>query len=302
MEGDDEHVRPRPAEVPDLHAVQSTPEVEVHVAKQEKAGSVRGKLIDIERVQAYIPMAQRFVPARQLVSEKSQVFVTAEDVAVFLVLLEFFTEHPNPDGSMPYKRFAGLWQKLYDDGEVNRQFDNKRFAWIRNRVSSQGGIAWEDVTYCPGVGDEKGKATKWKASEELLALMREYAGVGSGVDAGNECETSSGGVRLVYAGVECPAESETNSGEVRLLDAGAECPAESETSSGGIRLVIYHNHHAKVSGSRISTIDSLWQQMPLSNLQNVGLRPVLVFPKHDHVYLEDYWDELKAAGLGWMAA
>ena len=249
--------------LPERYPVQSTPEVEVHVEKQEKAGSVRGKLIDIERVQKYLPLAQRFVPEpQQLVSEKSQVFVNADDVAVFLVLLEFFTEHPNPDGSMPYKRFAGLWQKLYDDGEVKRQFDNKRFAWIRNRVSSLGGIEWEDVTYSVGFGDVKGKAAKWQASEELRALMREYAVAGSDVDAGDECDTSGG--------------------EVRLL--------------------IYHNHNARVSESGISTIDSLWKKMPISNLCHVGLRPVLVFAKHDHVYLEDYLDELKAAGLEWMAA
>ena len=26
-------------------------------------------------------------------------------------------------------------------------FDNKRFAWIRNRVSEKGGIEWIDTTY-----------------------------------------------------------------------------------------------------------------------------------------------------------
>ena len=68
---------------------------------------------------------------------------------------------------MPYKRFAGLWQRLYLDGDVSRAFDNKRFAWIRNRVSDMGGIEWEDVTY------GEGKAAKWKASGELLGMMRE---------------------------------------------------------------------------------------------------------------------------------
>ena len=103
--------------------------------KQATAASVRGNLIDRDRFQKYLPLAQRFVPEPELVSKKSRVWVTAEDVAIFLVLLEFFGENPNEDGSMPYKRFAGMWQKLYEDSDVSRSFDNKRFAWIRNRVS-----------------------------------------------------------------------------------------------------------------------------------------------------------------------
>ena len=94
-------------------------------------------------------------------------------MAIFLVLLEFFGENPNPDGSMPTKRFAGLWQRLYLDGDVTRAFDNKRFAFVRNRVSDMGGIEWKDVTY------GEGKAAKWKASGRLREMMESYAGGGA---------------------------------------------------------------------------------------------------------------------------
>ena len=153
--------------LPELYPVEVTVEVKKSVEKQEAAGSVRGKHIDKERFRLYLPLAQRFLPSSEPVSAKSRVCVTAEDVAIFLVLLEFFAENPNPDGSMPLKRFAALWQRLYLDGDVTRAFDNKRFAFVRNLVSDKGGIEWEDVTY------GEGKAARWKASGGLLALMRE---------------------------------------------------------------------------------------------------------------------------------
>jgi hypothetical protein len=157
------------ADLPVKYPVESVPEVEIHVKKQEAGASIRGKLIDKERMQNYLPLAQRFVPVRELVSRKSRVWVTAEDMAIFLVLLEFFGENPNEDGSMPYKRFKVLWDRLYKDGDVARAFDNKRFAWLRNRVSQRGGIEWQDATYC------ENRAAKWKASGQLLELLFLYS-------------------------------------------------------------------------------------------------------------------------------
>ena len=166
--------------LPERYPVAATPEVKKSVKQQAAAASVQGKLIDRELFQQYLPLAQRFVPEPQLVSKRARLWANAEDVAIFLVLLEFFGKNPNEDGSMPQKRFAGLWDKLYQDGEVSRSFDNKRFKWIRNRVSDQGGIEWQDATYCWG------RAAKWKASSQLQALMDGYAG------RGVELETSGG--------------------------------------------------------------------------------------------------------------
>ena len=72
--------------LPELYPVEVTVEVKENVKKQASAASVQGKLIDKERFQKYLPLAQRFLPAPELVSAKSRVFVTAEDVAIFLVL------------------------------------------------------------------------------------------------------------------------------------------------------------------------------------------------------------------------
>ena len=253
--------------LPELHPVEATVEVKQSVKKQASAASVQGKLIDKQRFRTYLPLAQRFLSAPELISAKSRVFVTAEDVAIFLVLLEFFGENPNEDGSMPYKRFAGLWNKLYQDGDVGRCFDNKRFAWIRNRVSEKGGIEWVDTTYSVGFRDVKGKAAKWKASAELKALMEVYSGRAVTVEANGKSV----------------AESESQKDSAVLLAINNQLPLE-------------------LSGSRIPDLDSLWLQMPIANLKHVGLRPVLVSPVSKEWTLADHMDELVAAGFGWMAA
>jgi hypothetical protein len=215
--------------LPERYPVEATVAVKKSVKKQAAAASVIGNLIDKEHFQKYLPLAQRFVPTSELVSARSRIWVTAEDVAIFFVLLEFFSDNPNPDGSMPCKRFAGMWNKLYQHGEVSRSFDNKRFAWIRNRVSECGGIEWEDVTYCPGIGDEKGKAAKWMVSSQLREMMGEYAG--------------------------SQVEEQVNS---------------------EVSLSIKNTSYSKLGGSSPSPIESLWENMPIANSQNVGLRPVMV--------------------------
>jgi hypothetical protein len=265
--------------LPELYPVEATVEVKQSVKKQASAASVQGSLIDKERFQKYLPLAQRFLSAPELISAKSRVFVTAQDVAIFLVLLEFFGANPNEDGSMPYKRFAGMWDKLYQDGDVNRCFDNKKFAWIRNRVSEKGGIDWIDMTYSVGFRDVKGQAAKWKASAELLALMEGYSG------------------RAI--------ESEAN----RKSECGNNAPIESQASAGiesqgnsAVLLTIHNQLPLELSGSRIPDLDSLWLQMPIANIKNVGLRPVMVANVSKEWTLADHMDELVAAGFGWLAA
>lgn len=248
--------------LPELHPVADTVEVKKSVKKQDAAASVRGKLIDRDMFRRYLPLAQRFVPTPEPVSADSRVLVTAEDAAIFLVLLEFFSDNPNPDGSMPSRRFETLWKKLYLDGDVTRCFDNKRFAFVRNRVSKMGGIEWEDATYSMGVGDKKGTAAKWKASSQLRELMREY-------------------------------------GESR---AGSEVGGAGLEGSGDVLLSVNNNKQRKLSGNSPVTMESLWAKMPIANRQNVGLRPVMVTTGSEKWVLADHLDGLEALGLSWMAA
>jgi len=94
---------------------------------------------------------------------------TDEDGAIFLLLLRFFTNHMNKDGTLPTARFEALWTALYDCGDIKRAWNAKRYAAIRNRLSGLSVddaklLTWEDETFCMG------RACKWRASAALLSL------------------------------------------------------------------------------------------------------------------------------------
>ena len=111
-------------------------------------------------------------------------WVTTYDAAVFLALHEYFTTNPLPENANPVARWQGLWNALYKCGDITRAFDPKRFAFLRNLISDEGGVEWIDRQYIPGSKDEgiKGKCCKWKASDDMMDLMAEYsAGTGGSV-------------------------------------------------------------------------------------------------------------------------
>jgi hypothetical protein len=93
-------------------------------------------------------------------------------MAVFLLLLRFFTNNMNENGTLPWARFEGLWAALYRAGDVERAFNPKRFAAIRNHLSSlvvdgEALLEWEDETYSAG------QACKWRASEKLMRMIEQ---------------------------------------------------------------------------------------------------------------------------------
>ena len=111
-----------------------------------------------------------------------RVAVTIEDVAVFLLLLRFFTNNMNENRTLPWARFERLWNALYQAGDVERAFNPKRFAAIRNHLSSlvvdgEVLLEWEDETYSLGWWEGetyiKGQACKWRASEKLMEMIEE---------------------------------------------------------------------------------------------------------------------------------
>lgn len=60
--------------------------------------------------------------------------------------------------------------------DISRPFDHKRFAAIRNYLSSLGLLDWQDNKYRPGWTDwdgqyHGGKACRWQASELLIQML-----------------------------------------------------------------------------------------------------------------------------------
>jgi hypothetical protein len=123
----------------------------------------------------YLTLAKLLMENHQLPTTNKSV-VTAEDVALFIMFLKFFSGNMNPDGSLPFARFEKFWNAVFETGDIDRGFQANRFCVIRNYLSSLGLIEWEDASYRVGqVGTDGkrrgGKAAKWKGSQMLWDLI-----------------------------------------------------------------------------------------------------------------------------------
>jgi hypothetical protein len=142
--------------------------------------SVSGCFLSEHEVQkadtTYLVLAKLLMENHRM-STSSKCVVEAEDMALFIMFLKFFSENMNQDGSLPFARFERFWNAVHESGDIDRGFQANRFCVMRNYLTSLGLIEWKDATYRVGqVGaDGKrrgGKAAKWKASQMLLDLIR----------------------------------------------------------------------------------------------------------------------------------
>ncbi len=144
--------------------------VEEKKAKRIAAGSIRGTHIDASVLPKYVAFAEELLGHQPLRTSGRSV-VTAEDLGIFFILLKFFSLNMNSDGSLPTARFRALWDAMFKKGDIDRAFDFKRFAVMRNYLSSMGLLDWQDERYVYSGGNQKGQAAKWRASEELLQAL-----------------------------------------------------------------------------------------------------------------------------------
>ena len=76
-----------------------------------------------------------------------------EDFAVFLMLLRFFTNNMNADGSLPVARWREMWMALQGAGDVDRAWCHHRFARMRNFLTRKDLLDWEEEDFVAGVVD-----------------------------------------------------------------------------------------------------------------------------------------------------
>ncbi|QDT95288.1 hypothetical protein [Gimesia aquarii] len=142
-------------------------------------GSISGKHISQDELGHlnghYRQVAESLLEVHALKTSGKTV-ATIEDVAIFLMLLKFFTENMNTDGSLPVNRWSEMWKSVFVLGDINRAFCPQRFKTIRDHLSGLGLLDWEDETYRIGWTDEdgkyhKGKACKWRASKEFMVKL-----------------------------------------------------------------------------------------------------------------------------------
>ncbi|MHB0958245.1 MAG: hypothetical protein ACYC0X_12265 [Pirellulaceae bacterium] len=163
-----------------LPIVEKEKKARVAKAGPQIVGSICGKAISDEELKTlggpYREVGETLLEAHKL-ETAGRTVVRVEDIAIFLLLLKFFTNNMNGDGSLPVERFKKMWQALYEAGDVDRAFCPQRFKVIRDYLSSLGLLDWQDETYCLGwyehTGEyHKGKACKWRAGEQLMAMLK----------------------------------------------------------------------------------------------------------------------------------
>jgi hypothetical protein len=210
------------------------------------SGSIGGTLISEEELAQiaeqghYRKVAITLVESHVLKTSGRSV-VTAEDLAAFLLLLKFFTDRMNADGTLPVRRFEGLWTGLYEAGDLERAFDCHRFKAIRDYLSDLGLIDWEDHTFVMPRIDEtgqirKGRACKWKAGASLMEMldsekwttMTEIAEGLDGVDESDNSIHKGGEEKASFVGtgyeVTSPGDHEGERGEAPFVGTEESSP------------------------------------------------------------------------------
>ncbi len=145
-----------------------------------RAGSTSSKLFNKEQLSGLEQGGRHFKLASKLMVGKSFAIghrknVTVYDLAVTLMLGEFFTNNMNAEGTLPHARWEKLWTSLFETRDVKRAFNNSRFTACRNLLSDLGLISWLDNKYVVGTkkvdGKSEGRAMKWRFSNELMAAL-----------------------------------------------------------------------------------------------------------------------------------
>jgi len=147
-----------------------------------QSGSCSGKCIsesDLKQLTGdYLELAKALLPDSVLkTAGVGRDVVTIEDVAIFLMIGKFFTENMPSNGAMPTNRWSKMWTALMDDGDVSRPFNGKRFAAIRNYLTSLGLMDWQNENYTPGFMNTSGKwikgvAAQWQFSIKLMGVLQ----------------------------------------------------------------------------------------------------------------------------------
>lgn len=174
------------------------PPTRSHVARRG-GGSTPGHPVPQEELEAihgpYLEYARTWVGTPLGTSSRAK--VEALDVAIGLAIVKVCSAKPNEDGSMPTARIKAIWDRLFQDGEVDRAFDYHRWRVVRDLIEGEGGLEMVDRRYYTGFADAegrtiKGKAARWHMAAWLVEKLDEILGFGFRVEE----EDQGGGTLL----------------------------------------------------------------------------------------------------------
>lgn len=156
---------------------------------QPRSGSCDGRFISEEEV-GMIPAYEKFYENLGLVLRDDRYLVSANDFAVFCVLLRWFTDHPVTSGrkkdTLPVRKVEGLWNALHEAGTADRPFNCHRFKVIRDYLSKNRHIDWIDHRYqwtnrdAVGQVVKEGIACKWRLTGHFMGRLERVSQTGGG--------------------------------------------------------------------------------------------------------------------------
>ena len=168
--------------VMELHKLPEPDEPKKVRAKSAKTdnGSTSGVLVTakmlsgLESMGCYRRAANRILRGEQIKVNGRREVVTRDDLAIFIMLLDFFKTCMNPDGSMPSARIRGLWQALKKANDITEGYDPRKIKVMRKLLVAMGKIQVDDATYVRPIRDQhgekimNGRAMKWQLTQEFL--------------------------------------------------------------------------------------------------------------------------------------
>ncbi len=129
----DRIVIPAPKKLSVFSAKGSTPN---HPITKDEVDAIGGSYLEFARTWVTEP-----------VGTSSRAKVDAMDLAIAFSILKFCSQKMNSDGTMPTARIKGIWDQMFENGEVDRAFDYHRWRVIRNLIEVQGGSGDEGSSF-----------------------------------------------------------------------------------------------------------------------------------------------------------
>lgn len=112
--------------------------------------------------------------------------VQEEHAAVMFAIMRFVYDHPHKDGTFPQSRAEALWNAAYDQGLITCTWNHYRWTAMRNFLSENGFIEWEDNTYVHHFGEcKKGRACKWTVTDGFYSMLSEDRDSGLAIQGGD---------------------------------------------------------------------------------------------------------------------
>ena len=122
-----------------------------------------------EKIEKYRAFAKKvFYTYDNFKKANGGIRATYEDLAIALYILKFCKLRPNTgvyEGQLPTARIRKIWEIMYEEGSIERQYDAKRWKILRNMLSDYGFIDWESVEYC------QDQAMQWEITDDLLDTL-----------------------------------------------------------------------------------------------------------------------------------